>query len=121
MIDNSCVCCGAVIPEGRQVCPVCEARAYNPAKFFASERADDPVNHPAHYTAGGVECIDAIQAALTCQTDPYAAWLTGQIIKYIWRWPMKNGAEDLRKAAFYLKKLIDNATDQLLEESGFEL
>ena len=70
----------------------------------------DPVNHPAHYTAGGVECIDAIRAALTCQTDPYAAWLTGQVIKYIWRWPMKNGVEDLEKARFYLDRLIREKT-----------
>jgi RNA polymerase subunit RPABC4/transcription elongation factor Spt4 len=26
-MDNTCVCCGAVIPEGRQVCPNCERRA----------------------------------------------------------------------------------------------
>lgn len=68
----------------------------------------DNVNHPAHYTAGGIECIDAIAAALTCQKDPMQAWLTGQVLKYMWRWPMKNGAEDLRKARFYLDRLIDS-------------
>lgn len=66
----------------------------------------DNVNHPAHYTAGGIECIDAIAAALTCQTDPMHAWLTGQVLKYIWRWPLKNGLEDLKKAHFYLDRLI---------------
>ena len=25
VVDNSCVCCGAVIPEGSQVCPSCDA------------------------------------------------------------------------------------------------
>ncbi|MBQ9009305.1 MAG: DUF3310 domain-containing protein, partial [Clostridia bacterium] len=35
-----------------------------------TEIPHDAVNHPAHYTAGGVECIDAIEAALTCQQDP---------------------------------------------------
>ena len=24
--DNRCVCCGEIIPEGRQVCPRCEIR-----------------------------------------------------------------------------------------------
>ena len=66
----------------------------------------DSVNHPAHYTAGGIECIDAIAAALTCQTDPMRAWLTGQVLKYMWRWPLKNGLEDLKKARFYLDRLI---------------
>jgi hypothetical protein len=71
----------------------------------------DNVNHPAHYTAGGVECIDAIAAALTCQKDPMQAWLTGQVLKYMWRWPLKNGKEDLRKARFYLDRLINSAGD----------
>ena len=36
--DNTCVCCGVVIPEGRQVCPSCELRAYDAGEFFSSER-----------------------------------------------------------------------------------
>ena len=67
---------------------------------------DDPVNHPTHYTRGGIECIDAIEAALSSQTDPVAAFLTGQSLKYLWRWPIKNGLEDLRKARWYLDRLI---------------
>lgn len=27
MNDNRCVCCGQIIPEGRQVCPICEEKA----------------------------------------------------------------------------------------------
>lgn len=65
----------------------------------------DPVNHPSHYCQGGIECIDAIQAAVTGLNGP-EAWLTGSIIKYIWRWKWKNGKEDLHKARFYLNKLI---------------
>ena len=38
MAENTCVCCGAAVPEGRQVCPSCEARAYDPAEFFSAER-----------------------------------------------------------------------------------
>lgn len=66
----------------------------------------DVVNHPLHYTQGGVECIDAIEAAVTGLYGPEAV-LTGQVIKYVWRWPHKNGAEDLRKAKWYLSRLID--------------
>lgn len=65
----------------------------------------DPVNHPSHYTQGGVECIDAIQAAVSNLSGP-EAWLTGSAIKYLWRWKMKNGLEDLQKAQFYLDRLI---------------
>lgn len=67
---------------------------------------NENVNHPAHYNGGSVECIDAIRAALEKQTTPYAAFLTGQVIKYLWRWPQKGGVEDLRKAAWYLDRLI---------------
>ena len=86
-------------------------RAISTAREWAKEhpeQVNDPVNHPAHYTAGGIECIDAIAAALTCQKDPMQAWLTGQVLKYLWRWPLKNGLEDLEKARFYLNRLIEN-------------
>lgn len=66
----------------------------------------DPVNHPSHYTQGGVECKDAIRAAVTGLAG-YEAFLTGNAIKYLWRWKRKNGAEDLRKAAFWIRELID--------------
>lgn len=68
---------------------------------------DDPVNHPSHYTAGGVECIDAIEAALIGYKDPVKAWLIGQVIKYVWRAPLKgNALEDMKKARFYLDRAI---------------
>lgn len=70
------------------------------------EPKDDPVNHPQHYTAGGVECIDAIAAALCKYTDGVDAWLAGQVIKYLWRAPLKdNYAQDIAKAKFYLDRL----------------
>ena len=69
-------------------------------------KANDLVSHPSHYTSGGIECIDAIEAALSCHSDPDEAFLTGQVLKYMWRWPLKNGAEDLRKARWYLNRLI---------------
>ena len=64
----------------------------------------DLVNHPPHYTAGAVECIDAIQSALG--DEGFKAYCRGQVIKYIWRTNLKNGLEDLRKAQWYLTELI---------------
>lgn len=63
----------------------------------------DPVNHPQHYNQGAVECIDAIQSALT--TDEYRGFLRGQVIKYTWRYSLKGGKEDLAKADWYLQRL----------------
>lgn len=65
----------------------------------------DAVEHPSHYTSGAVECIDAIESAVTGLSGAEAV-LTAQVIKYLWRWKKKNGLEDLRKARWYLDRLI---------------
>lgn len=70
---------------------------------------NDNVNHPDHYTQGKVECIDAIESATTGLVGIEAVY-TGQVMKYMWRWKRKNGVEDLRKAQFYLNRLITKVT-----------
>ena len=66
---------------------------------------NDPVNRPKHYTAGGIECLDAIAASMT--PIEYVGFLKGQVLKYIWRYRLKGKpAEDLKKARFYLDRLI---------------
>jgi CRISPR/Cas system-associated protein Cas5 (RAMP superfamily) len=64
----------------------------------------DNIN-PSHYTYGGIECIDAIAAA-TSYLGGEDAFCTGNAIKYLWRWKQKNGVEDLRKAQWYINRLI---------------
>jgi hypothetical protein len=68
----------------------------------------DNVNHPSHYTQGAIECIDAIKEA-TKGLFGIEAVCTANIIKYVWRWKFKNGVEDLRKADWYLQRLIKEA------------
>ena len=75
----------------------------------AVEPTNDAVQHPSHYTQGGIECIDAIRASMTA--DGFCDYCKGNIIKYIWRWRDKGGVEDLRKASVYLDWLI-NAADE---------
>ena len=70
-----------------------------PIKMPDSNKPDN-VNHPKHYLKGGLECIQVIKAQLTPQQ--YEGYLYGNVLKYMWRWPEKNGIEDLRKAAHYL-------------------
>lgn len=65
--------------------------------------AIDMVNQPPHYTAGGIECIDAIRAALT--PEEFRGFCKGNAIKYSWREKLKGGDEDLKKAAWYLAKV----------------
>lgn len=67
----------------------------------------DPVNHPAHYTAGGIECIDAIRAAAGSDAV-FVDYCRLTAIKYSWRSGLKaNHAEDLRKGAWYLTRAAD--------------
>ncbi len=77
----------------------------------------DPVNHPAHYTAGKVEAIEAIEAALGEQG--FRAYLRGQVLKYCWRTGLKDDPlQDLRKAAWYLERLIADITKARAEVAG---
>ena len=64
----------------------------------------DYVNNPPHYTAGTIECIDAIRAALG--PEGFKAFCRGNSIKYLWRYNRKGGNEDLEKAIWYTNKLI---------------
>jgi hypothetical protein len=64
----------------------------------------DNVN-PNHYRQGAIECIDALEAA-TINLKGLEAVCTANAIKYLWRWKEKNGAEDLRKAQWYITKLL---------------
>lgn len=68
----------------------------------------DIVNHPKHYTQGKTECIDAIESAVS-ELSGLDAVCTANVIKYVWRWKHKNGVTYLKKAMWYLDKLIQNA------------
>ena len=74
------------------------------------KEVDDLVNHPKHYTSGNIECIDYINA---CNFD----YLEGNIVKYVTRYKHKNGVEDLRKAEFYLRMLIERELNGNGDES----
>ena len=63
----------------------------------------DPVNAPSHYRVAEIEAIDYISGQLGSGVKNY---LEGNILKYMHRWRYKNGVEDLRKAKWYLDKLI---------------
>ena len=65
----------------------------------------DPVNHPSHYNAGSIECIDAIEAALT--PEEFRGFLKGNALKYIWRSGRKGDEfEDLKKSMWYLAREV---------------
>ena len=60
---------------------------------------DDPVNSPTHYTQGEMEVITAIEGL-------GLDYHQGNVVKYVSRYRYKNGIEDLRKAKWYIDRLI---------------
>jgi hypothetical protein len=65
---------------------------------------EDKVNHPKHYCKGSIECIDAVKSSMT--DEAFKGFLKGNVIKYMWRYEAKNQAEDLKKAKWYLNRLL---------------
>lgn len=66
---------------------------------------NDVVSAPIHYNTGEIECIAYIKDSMT--EEQFTGYLNGNVIKYVHRYRNKNGAEDLRKAEWYLAKLIE--------------
>lgn len=67
--------------------------------WFRENKKDDPIN-PPYYKNSPMECIDAIEGL-------ELPFHEAQILKYIYRWRNKNGIEDLKKALWYLNRLIE--------------
>lgn len=70
-----------------------------------SQAENDVINHPSHYTQGGIECIDAMESAFGA--SELAVYCKIAAFKYIWRCERKNGSEDIKKAIWYLKKYLE--------------
>ena len=70
-----------------------------------SRDIEDVVNQPSHYTAGDIECIDALKASMP--HEQFLGYLKAAAIKYLWRYEMKGKpVQDLRKSIWYTKRLI---------------
>lgn len=116
---NNCSNCGN--KRGSEICKSCIVDANDPfsdpsewcSKSYAEEQLEhaiekqkEMVNHPDHYrTDSGLETIDVIEAF--CDgLNGIEAFCTGNAIKYLCRWRKKNGVQDLKKAEWYLQRLI---------------
>lgn len=69
----------------------------------------DNVNHPPHYKTGSLEVIDAIEGL-------GLGFHASNVVKYVARYKLKGGVEDLKKAEFYIKRLIQ--LEEKLREGG---
>jgi len=78
--------------------------------------SSDPIN-PSHYKHLPAEAIDIIMAAIANAPSNQYAFLQGQVIKYVLRCWSKKGIEDLRKAKWYLDRLVGGFNELLTEAS----
>lgn len=87
------------------------------------ENRQDAVSHPSHYAGGGIECKDAMKAAMGGANGlpAMAFYWWGCAFKYLWRWCHKNGVQDLRKCKQCIDFLIDEAEGKTTTEiKGFD-
>ena len=70
----------------------------------------DIINSPGHYADSTIECIDAMEAMMT--PEQFIGYLRGNVFKYQWRYEKKNGIEDLKKAQWYLDKLVSKVNEK---------
>lgn len=69
------------------------------------------VNHPSHYTQGKFETIEVIEE-FTKDLEGIDAFCIGNAVKYLSRWPYKNGVEDLKKAVWYINKVVERKENE---------
>ena len=72
--------------------------------YTAITGEEDIINKPKHYTQTGIEAIDYLK--MTMPNEAFRGFLEGNVKKYMHRFRFKNGIEDLKKANWYLNKLI---------------
>jgi hypothetical protein len=83
--------------------------------LHSKHRDNDKVNYPYHYTVGGIETMDYIEAKLT--NTEYCGFLRGSILQYISRAPYKGSElEDLKKAEVLIKNLIQKLEQKKLDD-----
>ena len=85
---------------------------YDGLKAEVERLKDDPVNSPSHYNKHNIECVQAIEASMS--DEEFQGYLKGNVIKYLWRYKYKgNPVQDLEKAQFYLKRLLEKSETSL--------
>lgn len=94
MMNDRCTRCISLIPHGSTDLPLFELRV--PKMVQVSE---ENVDKPSHYTQGNIEVIDFIE-------DQALDFRIANVVKYVCRYRYKNGLEDLKKARWYLNRMI---------------
>jgi hypothetical protein len=76
-----------------------------------NEDKQNSVDHPSHYNQGAIETIDYLESTLT--DSEFVGFMKANVLKYVSRERYKNGVEDLKKAQWYLDRLV-----KFIEKNG---
>lgn len=99
-----CANCNIPLIEFNDAFQCANPECKSPTYIAILKKKKDAIN-PDYYKEGGVECIDAIKAALT--SEQFIGFLRGTQIKYLWRAGKKDDViQDLKKAQWYANKEI---------------
>jgi hypothetical protein len=83
----------------------------------AAREIEDGINHPKHYTIGGIETIDYMKAKST--PEEFKGHLRLTALKYISRTGYKDDAlKDLKKAQWYFNRLVQECESELNAVTG---
>jgi len=82
---------------------------------IAEFEESDMVNHPAHYNSRKLEVIDIIEMCIEPEKNSKVAYMMSNVLKYILRFRAKNGLEDLKKAQWYLNRMIEKVEEETEE------
>lgn len=73
-----------------------------------------PVKAPQHYAGdGNISCMDALRSMMSNIKDmsPVVIYWWGCAFKYLWRWPLKGGKQDIEKCLQCIKYMRDEMED----------
>lgn len=80
-------------------------------KVFIDAGIEDLINQPSHYKQYDLEAIDGIKGSMS--KDEFQGYLKGAALKYLWRYKYKQApVDDLRKAKWYLDKLLEEVCNE---------
>lgn len=106
------LCIGTILAEKEGiVCEHCEIY-YIPNSAYTHKCPEtiippkDNINHPAHYTSSDAKCSQCGHTIECIEITRSLPFNIGNAIKYLWRYNLKNGLEDLKKARWYLNDAI---------------
>ncbi|WP_197199594.1 DUF3310 domain-containing protein [Cytobacillus firmus] len=71
---------------------------------------EEVIHKPAHYHQGGIDVIGFSERQFS--KSELKGFFRINVLKYVTRYDRKNKLEDLKKAQFYLNKLIELENDK---------